>query len=150
MSWDMPSIEEARSLWAKQMASSPRRLYAERWTYPQFTETTISDRRLYPIDKRTLRIRETGWPMHSLKRVSIKQGWPQVWQESNRLLWPGFAVNTIFYAVAFWLVICGLFVLRRFIRARRGLCPVCAYPRGESTVCSECGKSLPECVKVTT
>ena len=57
-------------------------------------------------------------------------------------IWPGFAVNTIFYAVILWLLIPGPFMLRRFIRRRRGLCPACAYPRGESGVCSECGKAL--------
>ncbi len=150
MSWDMPSIEEARSLWAKQMGTSPRRLYAERWTYPQFTETTISDQRLYPIDKRTLRIRETGWPVRSLKRVSIKQGWPQVWQESNGLLWPGVVINALPYAAALWLLISGPFRLRRFIRAKRGRCPACAYPVGPSDVCSECGKPLPGRMAVTT
>ncbi len=58
-------------------------------------------------------------------------------------IWPGFAVNTLFYAAVLWLLICGPFALRRFIRVKRGLCPACAYPRGESDVCSECGKALP-------
>ncbi len=60
-----------------------------------------------------------------------------------RPIWSGFAANTLFYAVVLWLLICGPFALRRFIRVRRGLCPACAYPRGESDVCSECGKALP-------
>ena len=59
-----------------------------------------------------------------------------------RPLWPGFAVNTLFYAAVLWLLIPGPFVLRRVIRVKRGLCPACAYPMGESAVCSECGKSL--------
>ncbi len=59
-----------------------------------------------------------------------------------RPLWPGFAVNTLFYATALWLLIPGPFVLRRFLRLRRGLCPKCAYPMGESAVCSECGGAL--------
>jgi hypothetical protein len=63
-------------------------------------------------------------------------------------LWPGFAVNTLFYAAILWLLICGLFALRRFAlrrfaRVRRGLCPACAYPIGESPVCTECGSDLP-------
>ena len=68
---------------------------------------------------------------------------PPFWADSRvlplRPLWPGFAVNTLFYAALLW----SPFVLRRFIRVRRGLCPACAYPRGESDVCSECGKALP-------
>ncbi len=59
------------------------------------------------------------------------------------LIWPGFAVNTFFYAAILWLAILGPFALRRFIRVGRGLCPKCAYPMGESSVCTECGAELP-------
>jgi hypothetical protein len=62
--------------------------------------------------------------------------------------WPGFAVNTLFYAAILWPLICGLSVIyrriiRHRIRRRRGLCPWCAYPMGESPVCTECGSALP-------
>ena len=60
-----------------------------------------------------------------------------------RPIWPGFAVNTILYAAFLWLLFCGPFVLRRFIRVRRGLCLACGYPMGKSSVCSECGEALP-------
>ncbi len=59
-----------------------------------------------------------------------------------RPVWPGFAVNTLLYATVLWSLICGPFVVRRWVRVRRGLCPKCAYPRSESAVCSECGKAL--------
>ena len=63
-------------------------------------------------------------------------------------IWPGFAVNTLFYAVVVALlclvVRTGYVVVFRYLtRSRRGLCPKCAYPMGESAVCSECGKTLP-------
>ncbi len=54
--------------------------------------------------------------------------------------WLRFSANTLFYAVVLWLP----FALRRLIRRRRGLCPTCAYPMGESVTCSECGKTLPK------
>ena len=57
-------------------------------------------------------------------------------------IWPGFAINTVFYATVLWLLIPGPFALRRSIRRRRGLCPKCAYPVGESSVCTECGREL--------
>jgi hypothetical protein len=60
-----------------------------------------------------------------------------------RPTWPGFVLNTLFYAVIVWPLICGPFALRRFVRTRRGLCPACAYPMGNSSVCTECGKVLP-------
>ena len=65
-------------------------------------------------------------------------------------IWPGFAVNTLFYAVVLWLLIPGPFVLRRFIRVQRGRCVKCGYPMGESGVCSECGKALPGRAKMAT
>jgi len=54
-------------------------------------------------------------------------------------IWPGFAINTIFYAMILW----GLFatpgMIRRRWRVRRGKCPACGYPVGTSAVCTECG-----------
>jgi len=73
-----------------------------------------------------------------------------LWWESEvpyplplRPIWPGFAVNTLSYAAILWLLICGPFVLRRLVRRRRGLCPACAYPMGDSATCTECGRELP-------
>ena len=58
-----------------------------------------------------------------------------------RPLWPGFAINTAFYAAILWLVIPGPFALRRHIRRKRGLCVACGYDlRGNlSAGCPECG-----------
>ncbi len=61
-----------------------------------------------------------------------------------RPIWLGFAVNTILYGAALWLVATLPFVVRRFVRLRGGLCPGCAYPRGEALVCPECGTRLPK------
>jgi hypothetical protein len=61
-----------------------------------------------------------------------------------RPLWPGFAVNTLLYAAILWLLIPGLFSLRRFLRLKRGLCPACAYPMAGPATCTECGKPLPK------
>ena len=67
----------------------------------------------------------------------------------NPMLIP-LSLNTLFYAAVLWLLIPGPFALRRFVRVKRGLCPACAYPRGESDVCSECGKALPGRARATT
>jgi hypothetical protein len=56
-----------------------------------------------------------------------------------RPIWPGFAINTMFYAGVLWMLFCGPFALRRMIRRRRGQCPACTYPIGQSPVCTECG-----------
>ena len=63
-----------------------------------------------------------------------------------RPIWPGFVVNTIFYALVLWgilAVVTG--VPQRYLRHRRikrGLCPACAYPIGTSEVCTECGGTV--------
>jgi hypothetical protein len=58
-------------------------------------------------------------------------------------LWPGFAINALFYAAVLWLLFAAPFALRRRRRIKRGLCPACAYPVGASDACTECGKPLP-------
>ena len=59
-----------------------------------------------------------------------------------RPLWPGFAVNTLFYAGVLWVLFCGPFALRRMIRRRRGQCAHCAYPIGQNERCTECGADV--------
>ena len=58
-------------------------------------------------------------------------------------IWPGFAINTVFYAAVLWLVSLAPFTLRRVIRRKRGACIKCGYDlRGSSGgggVCPECG-----------
>jgi hypothetical protein len=62
-----------------------------------------------------------------------------------RPIWPGFAINTIFYAAILWLLIFAPGRIRRFMRLRQGRCPACGYQiaQGLSEVCSECGSPLP-------
>ena len=57
-------------------------------------------------------------------------------------IWPGFAINTLFYAGVLWVLFAAPFALRRMIRKRRGRCPHCAYPIGTSNVCTECGAAV--------
>ena len=100
-----------------------------------------------------------GWPVVSMwrdyvlggSRYELLHGLPVTFLPSDRGLpravplrpiWTSFAVNTLFYAGVLWLLIPGPFVLRRFVRMKRGRCPKCAYPMGESAVCSECGVAL--------
>ncbi|MCH8316590.1 MAG: hypothetical protein IIA64_11505 [Planctomycetes bacterium] len=58
-----------------------------------------------------------------------------------RPIWPGFAVNTIFYTAILWLITLGPFTARRMIRHKRGHCIKCGYDlRGDfSAGCPECG-----------
>ena len=87
-------------------------------------------------------LRRTLW-LHGIPLPSARFGFGlQSWKTLPvRPIWPGCAVNTLYYAAVLWLLICGPFVVRRFVRRRRRLCAACGYPIGESGVCSECGKS---------
>ncbi len=87
-------------------------------------------------------IHEWGLPLVSMwsKSTDISHQVILPW----RPLWPGSIVNTIIYAAILWPLICRLFALRRLRRVKRGLCPKCAYPMGESVVCTECGCGLPK------
>jgi hypothetical protein len=90
-----------------------------------------------------------GWPMRSFSEQVPRDRYPAdvtVIELKNAKLafgpmWPGFAINTLFYAIILWLLIPGPFVLRRVIRLRRGRCPKCGYDlRGKHDAgCSECG-----------
>lgn len=64
------------------------------------------------------------------------------WRLPMRPLWPGFVVNSLFYAVILWLLLGGLAAERTRLRCRRGLCAKCAYPIGVSPVCTECGAAV--------
>ena len=55
------------------------------------------------------------------------------------MIWPGFAINTLFYATILGALFAVPAALRRKRRIKRGLCPKCAYPVGTSAVCTECG-----------
>jgi hypothetical protein len=60
-------------------------------------------------------------------------------------IWRDFAINMIFYAAilwAVWMLFAVPGVVKRHRRRKRGLCPACAYPIGESKVCTECGAAV--------
>jgi len=58
-----------------------------------------------------------------------------------RPIWPGFAIDTLFYAAIWSGVFFGFASAKRAIRRKRGRCPRCGYDlRGNlSAGCSECG-----------
>lgn len=58
-------------------------------------------------------------------------------------IWGGLAFNTAFYAAVLGLSCFGVARGKRSLRRRRGLCEVCAYPRGAGAVCPECGLGAP-------
>jgi hypothetical protein len=104
-----------------------------------------------------------GWPAYSCgwgaRARTAQVDWISCWEVKwwalpwgqvrlpLRPLWPGFAINTIFYAAVLWLLWFVPGKIRRFIRIRGHRCPTCGYQiapgGGIGPVCSECGAALP-------
>lgn len=60
-------------------------------------------------------------------------------------LWPGLALNTLFYAAFGGAIWWSLHAVRRRLRVLRGRCSSCAYDRvglAEGAVCPECGRAV--------
>ncbi len=53
----------------------------------------------------------------------------------------GFTLNTLFYAALLYVPVLGFGALKCRQRARRGLCPACAYDLAGMTTCPECGSA---------
>jgi hypothetical protein len=120
-------------------------------------------------DARFLYERGWGWPAYSLRSLSqcgeTEYGDLRILEVKGgmnlpnehfvfenpvlplRPIWPGFAINTIFYAAMLWLLWVAPGKIRRFIRIRGHRCPACGYQiapgGGIGPVCSECGAPLP-------
>jgi hypothetical protein len=79
---------------------------------------------------------EYGWPL-----LAFGKGFQRAYT-----IWPGFAINTVFYAATLWLLFAAPFALRKWRRIKHGLCPKCGYDlRGGvagSAVCPECGAAV--------
>jgi hypothetical protein len=57
-------------------------------------------------------------------------------------LWLGFCVNTLAFAGVIYILLAIPAAVSRRRRIKRGLCPNCAYPIGDSDVCTECGVAV--------
>jgi hypothetical protein len=54
-------------------------------------------------------------------------------------VWPGFAIDVLFWGLVSWLLFFAPFTLRRVVRARRGRCVKCGYDMRGLDACPECG-----------
>jgi hypothetical protein len=100
-----------------------------------------------------MNVRTAGFPMRSLALGECAQGSgdPHLWQRTRRYalgwlplcpLWPGFALNTLFYAAIAWGLWQVPLAIRRRRRRRMNTCIKCGYDRAglvDGAACPECG-----------
>ncbi len=121
-----------------------------RWTY--ITKRPMTRAQSALLAKKGLLLRAPAWKDAIVIEDQTVGGPFGAKVIPTRPIASGMAANTLLYAVILWLL-CLLrrpLGLRRLIRIKRGLCPMCAYPMGESAVCTECGKDLPKRVRPAT
>jgi hypothetical protein len=91
-------------------------------------------------------------PQYSFHQgIELGQSDGMKWQDVRvlplRPIWPGFAINTLFYAVILWLLWIAPGKVRRLVRVRQHRCPACGFIIAPGTcangLCSECGATLP-------
>ena len=121
-------------------------------------------------------VRWSGWPALSMVALNEVDAWarvssnvvrrglalPEGWLPQSGTAWPvvdtpttlpllphfpGFAIDTAFYAGVSWLLIFAPFALRRALRRRRGRCTECGYELAMLETCPECGASAPSKLK---
>ncbi len=101
----------------------------------------------------------TGWPLRAMEGTQWTNvpGTPGVWRDvvvapswlaggqqhiPLKVLPVAFASNSLIMALAVGAAVAGARAARCRLRTGRGLCPSCAYPRGESEMCTECGAAV--------
>ena len=104
-------------------------------------------------DRVQMLVQRMGWPLPVLQRVQMWWPWSDPKWQSNaesdpalQLVWSGVVLNPLLFGGTLWMVLVLPFVVfinvRRRRRIARNCCPKCAYPRGSSQRCSECGDEV--------
>jgi len=160
---------EERALWERDRPESfpahPQSAFAARaWNFDRMHVSGASSRTesgalvLWGVG-----LWRAGWPLRSFEGWSwLQQELKQPAQEWDhcllkskmwvkpprqfilplRVMWVGFAVNSLMFASLLWLILSAPLDYRRWKRIKRGCCPACGYPVGASAVCTECGGAV--------
>lgn len=109
------------------------------------------------------RVKAVGWPFRCLHCGAAQLTTPapgappmstwgclKLWPRYGTLqgvlplvpIWRGIVSGSLLHFLVLWLILSVALLFRHHMRARRGLCPKCAYPLGSSARCTECGNPL--------
>jgi hypothetical protein len=119
-----------------------------RWTLFNVSQQSEIVGFTYAFESALNQQKRSGSPMRPANATAGTSASPGTGQEKRLLpfrpVWPGFAINTIFYAALLWVLWRVPGKIRRLVRIRRGCCPACGYKiaPGVGNKCSECGHAL--------
>src|SRR5262245_17895036 len=154
---DQEALAAVAAALGKDRCIDPETVYATRYSRVGWERQDFAGGQ--PEEPEDLSILAAGWPCYSVrghwygnlreeKHVGAIRV-PRVLTPSPFVdfvpfhpIWPGFAINTVFYAAIVWLVFATPIRFRRWRRIKRGLCARCGYPVGSSALCSECGEKI--------
>ncbi len=162
-----PTSPQLARVWVLSGGSDEATLYGTEWTGRGLS--------VYTYFSADVNVFLAGWPLRTMYGYTndftnpvLVQGLVSTWGElfglygSSRFLplrpiFPGFLINTLFYATTSWTLLVAPFATRRLIRTRRGRCVKCGYDLrgsaggrggrgdpGDGHVCPECGGSRRE------
>ena len=133
----------------------------DHWFIPAHVAQTRAGWPFYSLygEERVHSLRDTGervpspTPIHQRVSYSWALPVPASWGSSKHLealpvalplrpMFPAFIVNTAVYSLLVMLAVAGPIYVRQRVRIAHGRCPRCAFPRGSSRVCTECGTSV--------
>jgi len=118
-------------------------LFSIGYTTPGWTEHYVE----YAVGVSSFLVLQAGWPMRCLRgdywgEADHPSGYVHAWMIPTTLrsvvgdswryfplrpIWPGFVIDTLFYAAIWGGVFFGFTSAKRIIRTRRGRCPRCGY-----------------------
>jgi hypothetical protein len=156
--WDIVVISRAGAVLVDARASATRAREGppfHRHAIPSWSLASSAPLQIDAQQNRSFQEIAYGWPLTSSFSRNNWNRRPREWglvipwfaKYDDRTLplrpiWPGFAINTVFYAALLRPVSLVPGMVRRTIRRTRGQCPACAYPIGTSNVCTECGAAV--------
>lgn len=129
--------------WSMEQAFGYQNFQVNGWEGPSST----------PTDRVSMQLQRIGWPLPVLEQVQMWWPWDDPkWATKSEsdpalhLVWSGVVLNPLIFGITLWLVFVlpfnVYFTIRRRLRIAKNVCIKCAYPRGTSDRCSECGHTF--------